>query len=145
MSWEDWVRRVERRQDKQWEINRRSERREGKWGEHEEVVLATWEIGSGKEERKGKSLGGELKPAGERFPGREGKGKGCSDEQGWWDDWWAMKELSGDDLDVGDLRQRLRDEQWDEMRSRKLRNASATMAECLGEEMASELRMPECW
>ena len=56
-----------------------------------------------------------------------------------------MKELSGDDLGVGDLGQRLRDEQWCEMRSRELRNASARMAERLGEEMASELRMAECW
>ena len=38
-----------------------------------------------------------------------------------------------------------RDEQWCEMMSRELRNASARMAERLGEEMASELRMAECW
>ena len=38
-----------------------------------------------------------------------------------------------------------RDEQWCEMMSRELRNASARLAERLGEEMASELRMAECW
>ena len=56
-----------------------------------------------------------------------------------------MKEWSGDDLDVEASGQKLRDEQWDEIRSRKLRKANVRMAERLGEEMASELRMAECW
>ena len=55
-----------------------------------------------------------------------------------------MKEWSGDDLNAGDLGQRLRYEQWEEVRDRKLRNASVRMAERLGEEMASELRLAEC-
>ena len=154
-NWEDWVRRVERRfderqrlegqeEDKRWEVDWRSERREGKGEEHEEMRQVKGEIGKGKGERKGKRLGEELKGTGGRFPGREGKGKGGFEEQRWWDDWWAMKEWSGDNLVVGDSGQRLRDEQWEEVRSRKLRNASVRMAERLGEEMASELRLAEC-
>ena len=87
----------------------------------------------------------ELAWTSERPSERDGKGKGGFDEQRWWDDWWAMKELSGDDLEMGDLGQRLRDEKWEEVRSRRLRNAGMRMAERLGEEMASELRMAECW
>ena len=49
-----------------------------------------------------------------------------------------------DNSDAGDLEQRLRDEQWEEVRDRKLRNTSVRMAERLGEDMASELRLAEC-
>ena len=74
-----------------------------------------------------------------RSPRHEGKCKGGFDEQRWWDDWWAMKELGGDDLDGRDCGQRLRQEQWDEIRSAKLNNEGMRMAERLGEEMEFEL------
>ena len=138
-SWEDWVRRVEKRFDERQrpegidefgrrEVGQRQERREGKGEGHEEVRQVKGEIGKGKGVRKGKRLGEEAKGIEGRFLGREGKGQGGFDEQRWWDDWWAMKEWSGDDLDLG----------------QKLRNVTVRMAERLGEEMASELRMAEC-
>ena len=102
------------------------------------------EIGKGKGERKGKRLGEGSKGTGGRNPGREGEGKGGFEEQRWWEDWWATKEWSGDNLDAGGSGQRLRDEQWEEVRNRKLRNTSVRMAERLGEEMATELRLAEC-
>ena len=55
-----------------------------------------------------------------------------------------MKEWSGSDLDVGDLGRRLRDEQWEEVRNRKLEDTNVRMAERLGEKMASELMLAEC-
>ena len=79
----------------------------------------------------------------------EGKGKGEIDEQKDWEVWWLVKEIrwaneqwvrvSGDDLDMGETEQRLRQEQWDAVRSAKLRNEMLGMGECLGEEMASEV------
>ena len=63
-------------------------------------------------------------------PRHEGKGKGGGlDEQRWWDAWWAMKEWSGEDLEIGDSGKRLRQEEWNEIRSRKLRNGGMRMAE----------------
>ena len=66
-----------------------------------------------------------------------------------WADWWSMKEkswveseweeLSGDDLDGGDLGQRLRQEQWKEVRNLMGRSEAVRMAECFGEELGSEL------
>ena len=53
------------------------------------------EIGNGKGENMGKRLGEGSKGTGVRNPGREGKGKGGFEEQRWWDDWWTMKEWSG--------------------------------------------------
>ena len=55
-----------------------------------------------------------------------------------------MKEWSGDNLDAGDSGQRLRNEQWKEVRNKKLKNTSVRMAEPLGEEVASELSLAEC-
>ena len=73
-------RRVGRRQrfegeeeDERREVCWRSERREGKGEEHEEMKQVKEKIGKGKGERKGNRLG-----EGGRNPGREGKGKGVS-------------------------------------------------------------------
>ena len=44
-----------------------------------------------------------------------------------------------DDLGMGQMREKWRQEQWDTVRALKLRNDMLRMAECLGEEMASEL------
>ena len=77
-----------------------SGKEEGKGEGDEEMRQVEGEIGKGKGERKGQGLGEEVKGTEGRFPGREGKGKGGFGEQRWWEDWWAMKEWSGDDLDV---------------------------------------------
>ena len=47
--------------------------------------------------------------------------------------------MSEDDLGMGQTGERLRHEQWEAVRAMKLRNEMLRMAECLGEEMASEL------
>ena len=74
----------------------------------------------------------------------KGKEKGVSRNKDGGTNWWAVKEWSGGNLYAGNSGQRLRDEQWEEVRNRKLRNTSVRMAERLGEEMASELRLAEC-
>ena len=66
----------------------------------------------------------------------QGKGKGEIDEQNWEESWRGM---SADDLGMGQMGERLRQEQWKTVRTLKLRNDMLRMAECLGEEMASEL------
>ena len=132
------------REDGRRVVGWRPERREGKGEGYEEVRQAKGDIGKGKRERKGKRLGEEAKGIEGGFPGREGKGKRGFDEQRWWDDWWSIKEWSGDDLDMGASGQRLRDVQWSEVRSGNLRKVNVRLAERLGEEMASELRMAEC-
>ena len=71
-----------------------------------------WEIGKGKGMIKGKSLGSDVRGTRGSSPRHEGKGKGGFDEQRRWDDWWAMKEFGGDDLDVADSGQRSRQEEW---------------------------------
>ena len=71
------------RESEQWEFSRRSERREGKGGEYEETTLARWDIGKGKGERKGKSLGREFARTSERPLEREGKDTGGFDEPRW--------------------------------------------------------------
>ena len=48
-------------------------------------------------------------------------------------------ESSEDDLGMGQTGERIRQEQWEAVRAMKLRNEMLRMAECLGEEMASEL------
>ena len=47
--------------------------------------------------------------------------------------------MSEDDLGMGQTGERLRQEQWETVRTKKLKNEVLRMAECLGEEMASEL------
>ena len=78
----------------------------------------------------------------------QGKGKGEIDEQNWEESWRVKKEnwmneqwgrMSEDDLGMGQTGERLRQEQWEAVRTLKLRNEMLRMAECLGEEMASEL------
>ena len=49
------------------------------------------------------------------------------------------EELSGDDLDGGDLGQRLRQEQWEEVRNLMGRSEAVRVAEGFGEELGSEL------
>ena len=79
----------------------------------------------------------------------KGKGKGEIDEQKDREERWRVKKdkwmneqwerMSEDDLGMGQTGQRLRQEQWEAVRAMKLRNEMLKMAECLGEEMASEL------
>ena len=77
-----------------------------------------------------------------------GKGRGEIDEQDWEEHWRVKKEswmnekwrrMSEDDLGMGQTGERLRQEQWETVRTLQLRNEMLRMAECLGEEMASEL------
>ena len=49
------------------------------------------------------------------------------------------RKMSEDDVGMGQTGERLRQEQWEAVRAMKLRNEMLRMAECLGEEMASEL------
>ena len=79
----------------------------------------------------------------------QGKGKGEIDEQKDWEERWRVKKenwmnaqwgrMSEDDLGMGQTGERLRQEQWETVRTMKLKNEVLRMAECLGEEMASEL------
>ena len=98
-------------------------------------------IGTGKGEKKGKRLGEESRGTSGRSPGCEGKGKGGFEEQRWWDEWWEMKEWSRENLEGGDFR----DKKREKAKSMRLRSASLGVAEGLGEETASELRLAECW
>ena len=150
-NWEDWVRRAERRFSEQreleevtggkrWEVNWRSERREGKGEEYEGMRQVKGGIGTGKGEKKGKGLGEESRGTSGRSSGCEGKGKGGFEEQRWWDDWWDMKEWSREKLEGGDLR----DKKREKAKSMRLRSASMGVAERLGEQTASELRLAEC-
>ena len=57
-------------------------------------------------------------------------------------------ELSGDDLDMGEKGLRLRGEQWEEVRSGKMRNEFLYKAEKVGEEMVNEIKKAcrrLCW
>ena len=78
----------------------------------------------------------------------QGKGKGEIDEQNWEESWRIKKEnwmneqcgrMSEDDLEIGQMGERWRQEQWETVRALTLRNDMLRMADCLGEEMASEL------
>ena len=78
----------------------------------------------------------------------QGKGRGEIDEQSWEESWRIKKEnwmneqggwMKKDDLGMGQMREKWRQEQWETVRALKLRNDMLRMAECLGEEMASEL------
>ena len=53
------------------------------------------------------------------------------------------EELSGDDLDGGDLGQKMRQEQWEEVRNMMGRSEVVRIAEHLGEELGSELNVVE--
>ena len=108
-------------------------------------------------ENRGKDGGCEQDER-ERLKGRIGHGKGMSrgqgkgrgeiDEQSWEESWRIKKEnwmneqggwMKRDDLGVGQMKEKWRQEQWETVRALKLRNDMLRMAECLGEEMASEL------
>ena len=108
-----------------------------------------WEIGKGKGMRRVRALGLERGRTAGGLARHEGKGRSEFDEQrvweewclakeeGWWNEHWG--ELSGDDLDMGEVGQRLRQEQWEEVRSWKMRDEGVRMAVRLGDEMGSEL------
>ena len=51
-------------------------------------------------------------------------------KEGWANEQWGR--LSGDDRDMREAGQRLRQEQWDAVSSGKWRNEVVTMAECFG-------------
>ena len=67
---------------------------------------------------------------------QEGKGRGGTGIRKVWEDWWHDREtewmneewgeLSGDDLDMGEKGVGLRREQWEEVRSGKMRNESTS-------------------
>ena len=76
----------------------------------------------------------------------QGKGRGEINEQSWEESWRIKKEnwmnevggwMERDDLDQ--MKGKWRQEQWEMVRALRLRNDMLRMAECLGEEMASEL------
>ena len=78
----------------------------------------------------------------------QGKGRGEINEQSWEESWRIKKEnwmnefggwMERDDLGVGQMKEKWRQEQWEMVRALRLRNDMLRMAECLGEEMASEL------
>ena len=78
----------------------------------------------------------------------QGKGRGEINEQSWEESWRIKKEnwmneyggwMKRDDLGVGQMKEKWRQEQWEMVRALRLRNDMLRMAECLGEEMASEL------
>ena len=78
----------------------------------------------------------------------QGKGRGEINEQSWEESWSVKKEnwmnefggwMERDDLGVGQMQEKWRQEQWEMVRAWRLRNDMLRMAECLGEEMASEL------
>ena len=104
-----------------------------------------WEIGKGKGMRRGRALGLERGRTAGGLARHEGKGRSEFDEQRVWEEWCLAKEegwgnehwgeLSGDDLDMGEVGQRLRQEQWEEVRSWKMRDEGVRM----GDEMGSEL------
>ena len=78
----------------------------------------------------------------------QGKGRGEINEQSWEESWRIKREnwmneqggwMKRDDLGVGQMKEKWRQEQWEMVRALRLRNDMLRMAECLGEEMASEL------
>ena len=136
---EDFFRRFKQAQGKQQQHGGRDESREKDGGceqrqetDRDERERLRGGIGQGKGMRKG-----------------QGKGKGEIDEQKDWEERWRVKKenwmneqwgrMSEDDLGMGQTGERLRQEQWEAVRAMKLRNEMLRMAECLGEELASEL------
>ena len=110
----------------------------------------TWETGKGKGmERERGTMRKDEGGIGE-MTRQEGKGRGGTGIQKVWEDWWQDREakwmneewgeLSGDDLDMGEKGLRLRREQWEEVRSGKMRNQSIYKAEKVGEEMGNEIK-----
>ena len=73
----------------------------------------------------------------------QGKGRGEIDEQSWEESWRIKKENwmneQGGWIGMGQMREKWRQEQWETVSGFEMRNDMLRMAECLGEEMASEL------
>ena len=113
----------------------------------EQVI--TWETGKGKGTERGRWMMRKEGGVGE-MTRHEGKGRGGTGIQKVWEDWWQDREaewmneewgeLSGDDLDMGEKGLGLRREQWEEVRSGKMRNESICKAEKIGEEMENEIK-----
>ena len=109
----------------------------------------TWEIGKGKGTERGREMMSKERGVGE-MTRQEGKGRGGTGIRKVWEDWWHDREaewmneewgeLSGDDFDMGEKGVGLRREQWEEIRSGKMRNESICKAEKIGEEMGNEIK-----
>ena len=94
----------------------------------------TWETGKGKGMERGRGAMRKEEGGIGEMTRQEGKGRGGTGIQKIWEDWWQdteakwmneeWGELSGDDLDMGEKGLRLRGEQWEEVRSGKMRNES---------------------
>ena len=109
-----------------------------------------WEIGKGKGtgRRKATASGEERRVGG--MTRQEGKGRGETGIRKVWEDWWRVREaewmneewreLSGDDLDMGENGVGLRQEQWEEVRNNKMRSESVYKAEKVGEGMENEIK-----
>ena len=142
------------------EARRESERSRDRWHEGKGSQVAVsgergevrWDSGKGKGKvsdggRSGKIV--RVKAGDERLVRGEEDRQDAAEDQKTWEDWWSMlekswiesewEELSGDDLVGGDLGQRLKQEQWEEVRNLMGRSEAVRMAECLGEELGSEL------
>ena len=144
---EDFFRRYKREQEEQ------QQQQSGDYLEGESFSCR----GSRHFQNRGKDGGCEQDER-ERLKGRIGHGKGMSrgqgkgrgeiNEQSWEESWRIKKEnwmneyggwMKRDDLGVGQMKEKWRQEQWEMVRALRLRNDMLRMAECLGEEMASEL------
>ena len=138
------------------EARRESERSRGRWHEGKGSQVAR--VLSGKKGEMGWENGkgnGKVSDGGRsgKVARHEGKGwsmvggerQNVAEDHKTWEDWrptkeknWAEREeLSGDDLDGGDLVQSLRQEQWEEVRNLMGREA-VRMAERLGEELVEQ-------
>ena len=72
----------------------------------------------------------------------QGKGRGEINERSWEENWRIKKENWMNEHGgwmVGQMQEKWRQEQWERVRALRLKNEMLRMAECLGEEMASEL------
>ena len=131
VSLEELIQKVKRRwQEEQQQVDEEGEaRQESERQGNEENEEVKWETGKGKGPRVVRR--------------REGKGRGrMTDEQMTWEEWWAAKEkswtdeewknLSSDDLSMGETGRGLRQEQWEEVRGRMVRGENTRMAERLG-------------
>ena len=109
-----------------------------------------WGIGKGKGTGRGKAtVSGEESRVG-GMSRQEGKGRGETGIRKYWEDLWHVREaewmneewreLSSDDLDMGENGVGLRQEQWEEVRNSKMRSESICKAEKVEEEMGNEIK-----
>ena len=142
---EELIRTVKLRMQQEEEQEQSEAHRRKKKSEQE----ITWETGKGKGMERERGMMRKEGGIGE-MTRQEGKGRGGTGIQKVWEDWWQdreakwmneeWEELSGDDLDMGEKGLRLRREQWEEVRSGKMRNESIYKAEKVGEEMGNEIK-----